>query len=256
LRLSDKKYEVKRIIIFELQYICMNDFKFSTLAEVKENQKGILLIDKDVDWTSHDVVAKVRGITGVRRVGHAGTLDPLGTGLLIILVSREFTKLQDQFMKQDKEYEVEVKFGVVTDSYDSMGETVSQAKWEDIETITDEMIKKEMHNFIGEIEQTVPAFSAVKVKGQKLYQKARRGTIDLDSLPKRMVTIYDFTLIEFNNDTNGKLVTAKFTTKVSSGTYIRSLVHDLGQRLNVGAHVTSLRRTSIGEIKVDLASKL
>lgn len=234
----------------------MSDIKFSTIAEVKENQKGILLIDKEINWTSHDVVAQVRGITGVRRVGHAGTLDPLATGLLIILVSREFTKLQDKFMKQDKEYQVKAKFGVITDSYDSMGEVVNEADWTDVKKITEEMVKKEMKEFVGEIEQTVPAFSAIKVKGQKLYQKARRGNIDLKSLPKRMVTIYNFELLEFKKDENKKSVVVKFTTKVSSGTYIRSLIHDLGQKLKIGAHVTSLRRTSIGEIKVSLADKL
>jgi tRNA pseudouridine55 synthase len=234
----------------------MNNVKFSTLEQVIKDQKGVLLIDKDPDWTSHDVVAKVRGLTKVKRVGHAGTLDPLATGLLVILVSREFTKLQDEFMKQDKEYEVEAKFGVVTDSYDSMGEVVSLAEWEDVKDVSEEVIKESMKDFIGEIKQTVPAFSAVKVKGQKLYQKARRGKIDLSSLPSRVVTIYDFKLISFNKDEKNKIISAKFTTKVSSGTYIRSLIHDLGQKVKVGAHVTSLRRVSIGDISVDLASKL
>ncbi|MDH5533686.1 MAG: tRNA pseudouridine(55) synthase TruB [Candidatus Pacebacteria bacterium] len=234
----------------------MNDIKFSTLEEVKQNQKGVLLIDKDVDWTSHDVVAKVRGITGVRRIGHAGTLDPLATGLLIVLVSREFTKLQDQFMKQDKEYEVEAKFGLTTDSYDSMGNIVDTVDWEEIKELTEEEVRHAMKEFVGEIEQTVPAFSAVKVKGKKLYEKARKGKIDLATLPKRMVTIYDFKLLDFKSDSKEKSVTAKFSTKVSSGTYIRSLIHDLGQKLKIGAHVTALRRTSIGEIRVDLASKL
>lgn len=234
----------------------MNNIKFSTLAQVKEDKKGILLIDKDIDWTSHDVVAKVRSLTGVKRVGHAGTLDPLATGLLIVLVDRQFTKLQDQFMKQDKEYLVETQFGTTTDSYDSQGRIVKQADWEEVKNLNEKVIKEVLKELSGEIEQTVPAFSAVKVKGQKLYQKARRGTLDLKVLPKRKVTIYNFKLLEFKKDPKKHLVTAKFATKVSSGTYIRSLVHDLGEKVKVGAFVTSLRRISIGNIKLDQAIKL
>jgi len=234
----------------------MQNYKFSSIEEVIEDKQGLLLIDKEVDWTSHDVVAKIRGITGVRRVGHAGTLDPLATGLLIILVSREFTKLQDQFMKQDKEYEVEAKFGITTDSYDSMGDIVDEMSWEEIKDLSEEKIKISMKDFLGQIEQTVPAYSAVKVNGKKLYEKARKGNVDLEKLPSRVVRIYDFDLLEFNKDLITKVITAKFKTKVSSGTYIRSLIHDLGQRLQVGAHVVSLRRTKIGDISVDLATKL
>ncbi|NCN87320.1 MAG: tRNA pseudouridine(55) synthase TruB [Candidatus Pacebacteria bacterium] len=230
--------------------------KFSTIEEVKKEQKGIILIDKDQDWTSHDVVAKLRRIVGVKKIGHAGTLDPLATGLLIILVGREFTKLQDQFMKQDKEYEVEAEFGITTDSYDAMGEIVTQLGWDAVSKITKDDLNEAMIKLTGEIEQTVPAYSAVKVKGKKLYQKARKGDIDLSSLPSRIVNIYNFELIEFNKDVQNKKVTAKFYTKVSSGTYIRSLIHDLGQLLQVGAYVTQLRRVSIGNARVDRAEQI
>lgn len=230
--------------------------KFSTIAEVKKDQQGIILIDKDQDWTSHDVVAKLRGLVGVKKIGHAGTLDPLATGLLIILVGREFTKLQDQFMKQDKEYEVEAEFGKTTDSYDAMGEVVTEASWAEVSKISEEDINKAIAKLTGKIEQTVPAYSAVKVKGKKLYQKARKGNIDLSTLPTRMVNIYSFELKEFNKDLKNKRLTVKFFTKVSSGTYIRSLIHDLGQLLQVGAYVTQLRRVSIGTVKIDRAEKI
>jgi tRNA pseudouridine55 synthase len=230
--------------------------KFSTIAEVKKDQQGIILIDKNQDWTSHDVVAKLRGLVGVKKIGHAGTLDPLATGLLIILVGREFTKLQDQFMKQDKEYEVEAEFGTTTDSYDAMGEVVTKVSWDEVTKISKKDLAKEMLKLTGQIEQTVPAYSAVKVKGKKLYQKARKGNIDLNTLPIRMVNIYNFELKEFNKDLKNEKLTVKFFTKVSSGTYIRSLIHDLGQLLQVGAYVTQLRRVSIGTVKVDGAEKI
>ncbi|NCN03484.1 MAG: tRNA pseudouridine(55) synthase TruB [Candidatus Pacebacteria bacterium] len=230
--------------------------KFSTIAEVKKDRQGIILIDKNQDWTSHDVVAKLRGLVGVKKIGHAGTLDPLATGLLIILVGREFTKLQDQFMKQDKEYEVEAEFGKTTDSYDAMGEIVSEASWDEVSKISQVDLTKEMLKLTGQIEQTVPAYSAVKVRGKKLYQKARQGNIDLSTLPTRIVNIYNFEIKEFDKDLKNEKLTVKFFTKVSSGTYIRSLIHDLGQVLQVGAYVTQLRRISIGTVKIDGAEKI
>jgi tRNA pseudouridine55 synthase len=234
----------------------MDELKFSTIDQVKQQQKGLILVDKDQDWTSHDVVAKMRSLVGVKKIGHAGTLDPLATGLLIILVGREFTRLQDQFMKQDKEYEVEAQFGIETDSYDAMGKVINKVDWEKVNTLTQEKIEAVMKDLTGEIVQTVPAFSAVKVKGKKLYQKARKGKIDLATLPKRTVNIYKFKLAEFKKDQKNQQLLVKFTTKVSSGTYIRSLIHDLGKILQVGAHVTQLRRVSIGNINVDKAVKI
>lgn len=225
--------------------------KSNTIEEIKEHGKGILLIDKPTDWTSHDVVAKLRSVTKIKRIGHAGTLDPLATGLLIVLVGREFTKLQDQFMKQDKEYLVEVQFGVTTDTYDRMGEVTNQIDWQELKDLDKEKIIKAMSQLTGEIEQTVPAYSAVKVKGKKLYNQARKGNLEIKDLPIRKVNIYLFELTDFIIDEELKQVRAKFYTKVCSGTYIRSLIHDLGQMLQVGAHVTELRRVSIGNVNVD-----
>ncbi len=217
---------------------------------------GILLIDKPVGITSHDVVYRVRRKTGVKKVGHAGTLDPLATGLLIILVGREFTKRQTEFLKQDKEYWCEVRLGVETDSYDLEGQVIGETDWQELENISQLDIENVLNKFRGEILQVVPAFSAIKIKGQKLYEKARRGEINKKDLPSRKVKIKKLELIDFSKDKNHK--TIFFTIKVacSSGTYIRSLAHDIGQSLGVGAIVSQLRRTKIGDFSVKDAEKI
>lgn len=222
-------------------------YNFSTLEEIKEKKEGILLVDKPTGWTSHDVVGWVRRQVGVKRVGHAGTLDPLATGLLIVLVGRTFTKLQDKFLKQEKSYLVRAKFGEATDTFDSQGKVTSQISWDRLQSLTSEKISLAMKRYSGEIEQVVPAFSAIKLAGQKLYDLARRGEV-IEQLPKRNVTIFKFDLIDFEYDEKLKKVEAEFEVLVSSGTYIRSLIHDLGQDLGVGAHVVLLRRLSIGQI--------
>jgi tRNA pseudouridine55 synthase len=234
----------------------MTDLTFATFSTVAQDKKGLLLIDKDKGWTSHDVVAKVRSITGVKKVGHAGTLDPLATGLLIVLVGREYTKLQDQFMKQDKEYEVEVVFGQTTDSYDAMGEVMTKAPWAEVKKIEEDDLVEKMAAFQGKIIQTVPAYSAVKVKGRKLYEKARKGTLDLNTLPSREVEIYECRVDSFDKNEDTQTLKVTMYAKVSSGTYIRSLVHDIGKAIGVGAYVENLRRISIGEIDVKKALTL
>ncbi len=217
---------------------------------------GILLIDKPSGLTSHDVVYKVRKKTGVKRVGHAGTLDPLATGLLIILVGREFTKRQTEFLKQDKEYLCRVQLGVETDTYDIDGQITKKAEWEEISRVTQEDLEKVLENFRGEIIQTVPAYSAVKVKGEKLYQKARKGEINKEDLPSRKVSIKELELMEFEKNDRKQEVFSTIKVECGSGTYIRSLVHDIGQKLGVGATVSSLRRTSIGEHRLEDAVSL
>lgn len=209
---------------------------------------GILLIDKPSGITSHDVVYRVRKKTGVKRVGHAGTLDPLATGLLIVLVSREFTKKQDQFMKQDKEYLCEAQLGIETDTYDIQGKVIRESSPE----ITQDVLEKILDKFMGKIIQTVPAFSAVKVKGEKLYNKARKGEIEKKDLPSREVEIKRLELVDFN-DSQQKF---SLIIECSSGTYIRSLVHDMGQEIGVGATITSLRRTKIGSYSIEQALDL
>lgn len=218
-----------------------------TLDETVFPSSGIVLIDKPSGITSHDVVDQVRRATGVKRIGHAGTLDPLATGLLIILISREFTKQQSKFLKQDKQYLVTGRLGIVTDSYDIDGQVLKEANKQEVEKITKEDIETALQSFKGEITQTVPAYSAVKVKGKKLYELARKDKINLKKLPQRQVTIQSIKLMKINKEKG------EFTLQIdcSSGTYIRSLVHDLGEKLGTGATVVQLRRTKIGKMKVE-----
>jgi tRNA pseudouridine55 synthase len=220
------------------------------------SQPEILLIDKPTGMTSHDVVNIIRRKTGVKRVGHAGTLDPLATGLLIILVGRESTKRQSEFLKQDKEYEVVAQLGIETDTYDSDGKITHESSPESVAKITQEDVEHVLTNFRGKIDQTVPAYSAVKMQGQKLYEIAREGKADEIVLPIRSVEIYSLELADFQKDTHSQKTFFKLKVHCSSGTYVRSLVYDIGRKLGVGATVTQLRRTKIGDLTVENADKL
>lgn len=204
-------------------------------------------MDKPTGVTSHQVVSWFRRQTGIRKVGHAGTLDPLATGLLIILVSREFTKRQSEFLKQDKEYLCTAEFGYTTDSYDSDGQVITTAPADKVTVISVSDIEHNLQKFTGEIQQTVPAYSAVKRNGKKLYELARAGKLDTQTLPSRTVKIDHFSVEWFECQS---VPQAQFRVRCSSGTYIRSLIHDLGQTLAVGATVTQLRRTAIGEHRI------
>ncbi|MDO8507091.1 MAG: tRNA pseudouridine(55) synthase TruB [bacterium] len=207
-------------------------------------KEGIYLIDKQAGWTSFDVVAKMRGITGIRSIGHAGTLDPFATGLLIVLVGKEFTKRQDEFMKQDKEYEATLKLGEESTTGDPEGEIRK------IETreYSKEEVEEALQKFIGEIEQTPPAHSAIKINGQRAYKKARKG--EKFEIPKRNVTIHELDLTEY------KYPFVKFRVKCSSGTYIRTLGVDIAEKLGTRGYLTELRRTKIGEHDIKDAKEL
>jgi tRNA pseudouridine55 synthase len=217
-------------------------------------QSGMVLVDKPEGWSSHDVVNFFRRRTGVRRIGHAGTLDPLATGLLIILIGREFTKLQSQYLKQDKAYEVEMVLGITTDTYDITGAITHQATPEQLKTLTKEKLQHTLTEFIGTQSQKVPLYSAVKVSGQKLYAHAREQQLlkEQPTLepPTKQVTIKNVTLQNWQSISFSANFRATLTVECSSGTYIRSLVHDIGQKLGVGATVTALRRVCIGEISI------
>ncbi|MDQ5886222.1 MAG: tRNA pseudouridine55 synthase [Patescibacteria group bacterium] len=216
----------------------------------------VLLIDKPKEWTSFDVVAKIRGILRSLqpqnqstesvlekvkppkiRVGHAGTLDPLATGLLVILVGKA-TKRQDDYMKKDKVYEVTVRLGSTSNTGDDEGEKTHVS--DDIPSLDE--VRKTILQFIGKIHQIPPAYSAIKIDGQRAYKLARAGK-DVQIKP-RGVTIYSIEQIEY------EYPILTFTTIVSSGTYIRSLVTDIGERLRVGAYMSDLRRTQIGDFDV------
>jgi tRNA pseudouridine55 synthase len=238
-----------------------DDAQISFLTQLEPGVTGVVLIDKPSGPTSHDVVARVRRLTKQKRVGHAGTLDPLASGLLVVLIGREFTKLQDTFMKQAKVYEVTAQFGSVTDTYDSQGKVLESANPAQLVALTQDTVEAQLSQFRGTITQRVPLYAAVKINGQKLYETARRMGDALSTttwrdtvseLPTRDITITELTLLDWQGAAASPTgqPTASFRVACSSGTYIRSFVHDLGQELGVGAFVTTLRRTQIGVLDV------
>jgi len=209
----------------------------------------ILLIDKPKGWTSFDVVARIRGQikreTGAKKpkVGHAGTLDPLASGLLIVLVGSA-TKKQDEFMKKDKVYEVEMKLGETSTTGDEEG---TKSKISGVQPSREALLAA-LQRFHGEIMQKPHKYSAVKINGQRAYKLARAGkTVEIEP---RKVTIYEITGVEY------VYPLVKFIAKVSSGTYIRSLVEDIGTELGTGAYMTNLRRTEVGGFKVQDAKTI
>ena len=199
----------------------------------------ILLINKPLDWTSFDVVKKVRNTIRVKKVGHAGTLDPLATGLLILCTGK-FTKRIDEIQGQEKEYTGIIRLGETTPSYDRETD-VTETR--DITHLTAADIQAAAQTFVGTIEQVPPIYSAVQVDGKRAYDLARKGKeVELKS---RTITINAFDI----TDINGAEV--EFKVICSKGTYIRSLAHDLGQKLGVGGHLSKLERTRIGEYKLE-----
>ncbi len=211
---------------------------FNTIEQFRTPEGGVLLVDKPQKWTSFDVVKKVRGTLRVKKVGHAGTLDPLATGLLI-LCSGKMTKKIDAYQAQMKAYSGTMQLGAVTASYDA--DTPPESE-KDISGISTDAILGEAASFVGEIEQLPPMYSAVKVEGQRLYKLARKGKEIERKL--RTVTVHRFTIDDVT------LPAVDFTVECSKGTYVRTLAHDLGQRLQCGAYLTALRRTAIGEHQV------
>lgn len=203
---------------------------------------GFLLINKPKSWTSHDVIDKLRAITGIQKIGHAGTLDPFATGLLIIGVGREATREINKFVKLNKEYIATLHLGKISDTYDPEGK-ISDYGFEG--KISEEKINKILKKFTGEQNQIPPMFSAKKVKGKKLYELAREGK-EIERQPQQ-ITIYEIELLEYNYPA------LKIRVKCSSGTYIRSLGYDIGLALGCGAYLEELERTKIGEYKLEEA---
>ncbi len=206
---------------------------------------GFILIDKPLGLSSHGVVNRLRRLSGIKKIGHAGTLDPQASGLMILAVAREATKNISKFVKMDKEYEAEIHLGVTTDTYDQEGQILSEYKGEKIDK---EKISAALSNFLGEQEQLPPMYSAKKINGQKLYNLARKGK-EIDR-PKSHITIHDLEILDY------KWPILKLRVACSSGTYIRSLAADLGAFLGVGAYLSNLRRTKIGRFAIDQAVKL
>jgi tRNA pseudouridine55 synthase len=217
---------------------------FSSIQDFADGQ--LLLINKPYEWTSFDVVGKLRNSFKPLKlkVGHAGTLDPLATGLLIICTGK-MTKQIDTFQAEDKEYTGTMVLGATTPTYDL--ESEPEAKF-DISRLTDEQIKAACGQFTGDIQQYPPAHSAIKIDGERLYEKARRG--EEVELRLRNVTISEFEI------TRIELPEVDFRVVCSKGTYIRSLVNDFGKALDNGAYMSALRRTRSGDYRIEDAHEI
>ena len=199
---------------------------------------GILLIDKSIGSTSFQIVSQLRRKTKIEKIGHAGTLDPFATGLMILLIGRDFTKKSDEFLNSDKEYIATIHFGISTDSYDCDGEITKQSDT----IISLSNLNAALLLFQGTIKQIPPMFSAKKVGGKKLYELARQG-ITIERQPVEVNLQIKLLRFDFPK--------AELQISCSKGTYIRSLAHDLGEHLGPGAHLTQLRRVRSGNFHVD-----
>ena len=200
--------------------------------------EGILLVDKPSGKTSFSLISALRKKLNIQKIGHAGTLDPFATGVMILLVGRNYTRQSDKFLNDDKEYIAEVKLGVETDSYDRDGNVTSES---DIKP-TLETIEATLQKFQGSVQQIPPMFSAKKKNGKKLYELARQGK----SIEREPVTVFmEVTLLEYNYPF------LKIKVSCSKGTYVRSIAYDLGQLLGCGAHLTELQRTRSGKFKIE-----
>lgn len=206
---------------------------------------GLLLVDKPTDWTSSDVVVKVRNFFKFSKVGHGGTLDPLATGLLVLLIGKG-TKLSNQVMGSDKTYEGTIHLGITTNSQDADGEILEE---KDASHITREQVEALIQEkYLGDIEQIPPMVSAIKKDGVPLYKMARKGQ-EIEREPRK-IHVSSFEILEFNNP----LVT--FRVKSTKGTYVRTLAHDIGNDLGVGGSLDALRRTASGPLSIDQAHSL
>lgn len=211
------------------------------LDGVNFNEGAVILINKPEGWTSFKVVDKVRRILKIKKVGHAGTLDPKATGLLILCTGK-LTKNIEEFQNQIKEYRGKIYFGKTTPTMDM--ESIKQASEEkDISYLNIDLIREKAKEFIGEIEQVPPSYSAIWVDGKRAYELARKGK-DFNLKPRK-VQVFKFEILNFNPPI------AEFEVVCSKGTYIRSLANDLGQKLGCGAFLYQLERTKIGNFSVD-----
>ena len=215
-------------------------------------EPGLVLIDKPTDWTSHDVVAKVRKAVGTKKVGHAGTLDPLATGLLVLGIESG-TKLLTFLVGADKTYLATIRLGVSTVSDDSQSEILATATPAALALVSPEMIEREMAKLTGVISQRPSSVSAIKVDGKRAYDLVRAG--EEVELKSREVTVSAFELLASSKTTEG-FIDLEVRVDCSSGTYIRALARDLGEALGVGGHITALRRTKVGSFDVSDANSI
>jgi len=215
-------------------------------------EPGLVLIDKPTDWTSHDVVAKVRKAIGTKKVGHAGTLDPLATGLLVLGIESG-TKLLTFLVGADKTYLATIRLGVATVSDDSQSEILTTATAAALASVTPEMIEREMVKLTGVISQRPSSVSAIKVDGKRAYDLVRAG--EEVELKSREVTVSAFELLSSSISADG-YIDLEVKVECSSGTYIRALARDLGAALGVGGHIIALRRTKVGSFNVSDANSI
>lgn len=201
---------------------------------------GIIVINKPLGKTSHDMVSFMRRMTGIKKVGHTGTLDPMAEGVLPICVGHA-TKVADMLTLSDKCYETEFVLGMTTDTLDSEGEILTECGV----NCTEEEIRSAIMSFVGEIEQIPPMYSAIKQNGQKLYELARKG-IEVER-QKRIVTINSIDILDINTEDN----IVKMSVSCSKGTYIRTLCEDIGIKLGVGAYMNTLKRTKTGQFTIE-----
>jgi tRNA pseudouridine55 synthase len=213
---------------------------------------GLVLIDKPTDWTSHDVVAKVRKAVGTKKVGHAGTLDPLATGLLVLGIEAG-TKLLTFLVGADKTYLATIRLGVATVSDDSQSQILETASADALALVSPERIAREIQKLTGAIQQRPSSVSAIKVDGKRAYDLVRAG--EEVELKTREVTVSSFELVSTTRTSEG-FIDLEVKVDCSSGTYIRALARDLGQGLGVGGHITALRRTRVGSFEVSDANQI
>ncbi len=205
---------------------------------------GAILVDKPAGMTSHDVVDEIRRYFNIKKVGHCGTLDPNATGLLIIVLGRG-TKLSEKLMSDDKVYEGDIKFGESTDSYDKDGEILQTRS---VPPLTVDQLNEAATSFIGDLMQKPPMVSAVKKGGVPLYKLARKG-IEVEREP-RLIHVYNFRFTDYCESLG------KFRLACTKGTYVRSIAHDLGEKIGCGAHLATLRRITSGKFEVTDAKPL
>jgi tRNA pseudouridine55 synthase len=201
---------------------------------IKDVVSGVLVVDKPVGLTSHDVVQIIRRGTGIRRAGHTGTLDPRASGVLVVLIGPA-VRLSEYVSASDKRYQATIRLGSSTDTFDAEGRVTSSAP---VENISEERFEEILDQYVGEIEQVPPPYSAIKVGGRKAYEMARDG--EEVNLEPRVIQVYSLELLEWDSPE------AVVDVFCSSGTYVRSLANDLGNALGVGAHLVGLRRTKSG----------
>ena len=205
---------------------------------------GVVVVDKPAGWTSHDVVARMRRLAGTRKVGHAGTLDPMATGVLVLGLNRA-TRLLGHLMLTEKAYDATIRLGVATTTDDAEGEVLSTHA---VDGVGEDVVRTELARFVGEIEQVPTAVSAIKVDGKRAYARVRDG--EQVELKARPVSIHELVVHEVD------LPDVRISVRCSSGTYIRAIARDLGAALGVGGHLTALRRTAVGPFDLSVARTL